>query len=104
MFFVSQPLGLFFRDQERVFQRRLDEGAPLDLHDRHFSLGRFLHDAAVSRRAFGVVDWAQHARFGVQPRSQFHLVPDMVSGGDDVHSGLEQLLRQPCLLYTSRCV
>lgn len=93
-FFLPESFGFRFRDEEGVFKRRLDEGTSLHLHDGYFSPGRFHHHASVSRCPLRVVDGAQHARFGVQPRSQFRLVPYMVPRRDDVHSRMQQFLRQ----------
>lgn len=87
----AQACGFGFGGEERVFERRLDEGAALGLHDGHASFGRFEHHATGAGCVIGVVDGAEQSGFGGEISRDFRLVPDVVAGGDDGSAGAEEI-------------
>jgi hypothetical protein len=68
-----------FDSTKRVVQNRLHERSRLDVDDTDFSLGRFKNDRSATRRAVGVIHWAQQTGFGIDERKNLFLVPDMVA-------------------------
>ena len=86
---VEQPVCL----RERVVDG-LHERPALEVDDRELgAIERLVGAPATPRDAVGpVVERAQHAVALVEERVDLALVPDVVAGGHDVHSGGEQRL------------
>ena len=82
------------RNRKGVFQSS-HKGAPLKIDDTD---GRFAgavpNDGAMAWHVGGIVGRTQDAWFFPNVGHEFLLVPDVITTGDDVHAGVQQLTRR----------
>lgn len=88
---LPQTFDFGLHDEERIFQRRLHEGAALHVDDGDFPFRRIENDAATAGRGGRVVQRAQQARLHVEMWDDFLLVPNVVAARDDRDFCAEQV-------------
>lgn len=85
----------FFGGHKRVVQHRLHKQSCHDIDDQDFfAVGEGVEIKAFPRRAFGIVEGAQNARFGIDGADEFFLSPDVIAGGEYVDAEGKKFLRQ----------
>ena len=89
---LAQPASLkfAFNCAERAIEIG-HENAPHGINDQNVrAIGRLENPRAAPRRAFRIIQWAQHALLAFDEYKCLALVPDVVPGGNNVRARIEE--------------